>query len=146
VITACVCTNLRMTLRAINRLYDTVLRESGLTTTDYTILSRLASEGPMMVSQLAARLAMDRTTCTREIRPLVDAGLVQTGVGSDRRQRVLSLTRRGRAAYTRAHPLWEGVQARVREVFGPRQTDELLGSLRVLHGVGAEVLNAESRS
>jgi hypothetical protein len=65
----CVCTSLRMATRSVSRLYDRGLSHVGLRVTGYSILSRLAAEGPMPVGNLARRLAMEQTTCTREVAP-----------------------------------------------------------------------------
>ena len=80
----CVCATLRMATRAVARVYDQALEPHGLRTTEYSILSRLEVEGPAPVGQLAARLAMDRTTLAREAAPLVSAGLVTEEPGEDR--------------------------------------------------------------
>jgi len=52
----CVCATLRMATRAVARVYDGALEPHGLRTTQYSILSRLAVEGPAPVGRLAARL------------------------------------------------------------------------------------------
>lgn len=129
---ACVCTSLRMATRAVNRLYDRALSQVGLRVTAYSIMSRLAEEGPLSVSELAARLAMERTTCTREVAPLVDAGLVEITVGSDRRRRLLRLTRLGAHKRAAAYPVWERVQRMVADEFGDDDVADLLARLRRL--------------
>jgi DNA-binding MarR family transcriptional regulator len=131
-----VCTSLRMTTRSINRLYDRALSRAGVRVTGYSILSRLAEEGPMSVSRLAGRLAMERTTCTREVAPLVDAGLVDTAPGSDRRVRMLRLTELGARTRAEALPLWEGVQQRLADDFGGPDIAALLERLRRLQASG----------
>jgi DNA-binding MarR family transcriptional regulator len=125
----CVCTSLRMATRSVNRLYDRALSPAGLRVTGYSILSRLAEEGPLSISELAGRLAMDRTTCTREVTPLVRAGLVESTVGADRRRRLLRLTSMGARNRADAYPLWEGVQRMVAEEFGDADVTELLARL-----------------
>jgi len=130
--TTCVCTTLRMTTRSIARLYDDALAPAGLRTTEYSILARLHIDGPAPVGQLAHRLLMDRTTLAREVRPLVEAGLVQAAAGSDRRRRVLSITRAGTSRLRRARPLWEAAQDRIHERFGGGRTEGLLAELRGL--------------
>jgi DNA-binding MarR family transcriptional regulator len=131
----CVCATLRMATRAIARLYDTALAPTGLRTSQFSILARLADEGPSPVSWLAARLAMDRTTLAREARPLIEAGLVTDSPGADRRQRILALTDRGSDAFAAARPAWRGAQARVVELYGRERAGELLGELRDLLSV-----------
>ena len=66
-----------MASRVVTRHYDSALAPVGLSTSSYSILSRTAREGPLPLGALAARLAMDRTTLSRELAPLVDAGLVE---------------------------------------------------------------------
>jgi DNA-binding MarR family transcriptional regulator len=129
---ACVCSSLRMATRSVNRLYDRALSPAGLRVTGYSILSRLAEEGPLSIGELAGRLAMERTTCTREVAPLVEAGLVEGATGPDRRRRVLRLTGRGERKRAEAYPLWERVQRMVGDEFGDAEVADLLARLRRL--------------
>jgi DNA-binding MarR family transcriptional regulator len=129
---ACVCTSLRMATRSVNRLYDRALSPVGLRVTGYSIMSRLAEEGPLSISALAGRLAMERTTCTREVAPLVAAGLVEVTTGSDRRRRLVRLTDLGARKRAEAYPLWESVQRMVADEFGDADIADLLGRLRRL--------------
>jgi DNA-binding MarR family transcriptional regulator len=121
-----------MVTRSVNRLYDHALSEVGVRVTGYSVLSRLAEEGPLSISQLAGRLAMERTTCTREVAPLLDAGLVEMTTGSDRRVRILRLTESGARTRAAAYPLWEGVQRRLADDFGDTDIAALLERLRRL--------------
>jgi DNA-binding MarR family transcriptional regulator len=130
----CVCATLRMTTRAVARLYDQELAPLGLRTTQYSILARLEVEGPMPIGHLAARLAMDRTTLSREAAPLVRAGLVEEEAGEDRRRRMLTLSPEGRARLEAARPAWREAQRRVRAELGYDRVEELLGELRALLG------------
>jgi DNA-binding MarR family transcriptional regulator len=134
-----VCTSLRMATRSVSRLYDRALSRIGLRVTGYGILSRLAAEGPMPVGDLARRLAMERTTCTREVAPLIRSGLVEAAAGPDRRQRILRLTSLGEQKRADAYPIWERVQQEVAAEFGGAEVQELLIRLRRLIG-GSERL------
>ena len=128
------CTSLRMATRSVSRLYDRALSQAGLRVTGYSILCRLADEGPLSVGELAGRLAMERTTCTREVAPLVRAGLVEAAAGTDRRRRVLRLTSLGEQKCADAHPLWERVQLQVAAEFGGAEIEDLMIRLRRLTG------------
>jgi DNA-binding MarR family transcriptional regulator len=75
---------------------------------------------------------MDRTTCTRELAPLVSEGLVEIAAGSDRRHRLARLTSPGERKRSRAHQAWEQVQQAVADEFGEASTHELLTGLRRL--------------
>ncbi|MDX1594728.1 MAG: MarR family transcriptional regulator [Gammaproteobacteria bacterium] len=85
----------------------------------FTILANVVREGGLSISGLAERLEMDRTTLTRNLRPLVRAGWVLVATGSDRRQRAVGLTRAGREVHDRAYPLWQAAERRMREALGP---------------------------
>lgn len=62
----------------------------------YLLLSRLDNEGPMGVKALAASMGIDSSTVTRQVAPLVDAGLVKrTSHPEDGRAVVLQLSPRG---------------------------------------------------
>lgn len=139
---ACVCTSLRMVTRSVNRLFDRALSQAGLRVTGYSIMSRLAEEGQLSVSELAGRLAMERTTCTREVAPLVEAGLVEIAVGTDRRRRLLRLTNLGTTKRSEAYPLWEQVQRMVTDEFGDDDISDLLGRLRRLRESTDRLSNA----
>lgn len=115
-----------MATRSVNRLYDRALSPAGLRVTGYSILSRLDEEGPQSIGKLAERLGMERTTCTREVAPLVEAGLVEGMTGSDRRRRLMRLTSSGVRKRAEAYPLWERVQRMVADEFGDANVADLL--------------------
>ncbi|WP_049570806.1 MarR family winged helix-turn-helix transcriptional regulator [Streptomyces sp. SBT349] len=62
----------------------------------YLLLSRLAEEGPAGVKALAEGMGIDSSTVTRQVAPLVDAGLVRRAADpADGRAVVLQLSPRG---------------------------------------------------
>ncbi|MFF4173983.1 MarR family winged helix-turn-helix transcriptional regulator [Streptomyces sp. NPDC001744] len=64
----------------------------------YLLLNRLDQEGPTGVKALAAGMGIDSSTVTRQVAPLVDAGLVKrTSHPEDGRAVVLQLSPRGLA-------------------------------------------------
>jgi DNA-binding MarR family transcriptional regulator len=136
-----VCTTLRMATRSVTRLYDRALSRAGLRATGFAILSVLAAEESLSVSELAGRLAMDRTTCTRELAPLVSEGLIEIKAGSDRRHRLVQLTSLGEQKRWRARQAWAQVQKEVADEFGGASIDDLLAGLRRLLAT-SERLNA----
>ena len=127
-----------MATRAVARVYDQALAPHGLRTTQYSILARLDAEGPSSIGDLAARLAMDRTTLAREAAPLVRAGLVEETAGEDRRRRVLALSPKGLTSLETARPAWRAAQRRVRDELGYERTQGLLVELRALLGAVRE--------
>jgi DNA-binding MarR family transcriptional regulator len=108
----CACLNFRKASRAVTQLFDEVLRPSGLRSTQFVILVGIYLYGPVTSSDLARDLVMDRSSLTRNLRPLLSRRLVRHVQGKDRRKRPLSLTPRGKSKMLRAVPLWEQAQGR----------------------------------
>lgn len=115
----CACFSLRKATRAVTRLYDRALESTGLRITQFTLLVALSLSRQLTLGQVADRLAMDRTTLTRNVAPLERDGLVKSERGPDRRERYMRLTPAGRRALERALPLWRRAQARVLITIGP---------------------------
>ena len=127
---ACVCAAARMAARALTRVYDRALDPAGIRTSQFSILARLLEEGPLSVTHLAGRLAMDRTTLARDLRPLERRGLVSVTVGSDRRVRMAALTAAGHRLVDEVRPLWKEVQRDVRGELGDDRVARLMDELR----------------
>ena len=126
---ACACFNLRKAARSVTQLYDQILQPSGLRATQLSILVGAYSSESETISRLAETLVMDRTTLTRDLKPLEREGLVSVVPGEDRRTRVVTLTKQGRKAVEESLPLWQKAQARVIEGFGEDRFHALLSDL-----------------
>ena len=116
---SCSCFAVRRAARAITQHYDRQLRPSGLKSTQLALLTVLAVGGPSPLSQVADRLGTDRTTLTRNLRPLLGRGLVVSGTHLDRRVQLLEATPRGIAAARKALPLWRKAQRSVGGLLTP---------------------------
>jgi DNA-binding MarR family transcriptional regulator len=125
----CTCFNLRKASRAVTQLFDEKLKPSGLLVTQFTILVAVSNAGSGTMNDLAKGLVMDRTTLTRNLKPLERQGLIEIQPGKDQRVRVVSLTDAGRATLAKALPLWEQAQACVLEKMGQERWSALLSSL-----------------
>ena len=125
----CACFNLRRVTRAVTQVYDEYLRPTGLRVTQFTVLVALRNLHQSTVNQLADKLVVDRTTLTRNLRPLEDAGLVRTRQGEDRRVREIFLTNAGEAKLQEALPLWRDAQSQMRRALGRDRLERLLSDL-----------------
>ena len=114
----CACANLRRAARAVTQLYDDQLRSSGVRTTQFTLLRVLSRMSPLTQGSLGSVLCMDSTTLTRTLRPLIRSRWIAASPGTDRRERVLRLTPRGRKLLTEADPQWKRAQERLRKNLG----------------------------
>ena len=114
----CVCFHLRRSARTVTQFYDRTLAPTGLRATQFTLMTVIRRTGGLPFSSLADVLGMDRTTLTRNLRPLEREGLVKIESGSDRRVRLVRLTRLGERKQSEAQPLWAKAHARVSEGIG----------------------------
>ncbi len=125
----CTCFNLRKAARAVTQMYDEALQPSGLRATQFSLLSVVENNGPIGITQLARTLVTDRTTLTRNLKPLLSQELVQVVDDTDRRLRPIAVTSRGRDRLAQALPLWREVQSRLAKGFGHARWTGLLGDL-----------------
>lgn len=128
-IAGCTCDRLRKLARRLTQRYDAYLAPTGLRLTQYSLLAHLMRGGPATMSALAARLEMDRTTLTRNLKPLVDAGLVALDAGRDARERVVTISDRGQTVWRAAREQWRRAQEDVIQVLGVEQVTALHGAL-----------------
>jgi DNA-binding MarR family transcriptional regulator len=114
------CTNfkLRQLTRRVSQHYDRVVSACGLKTTQYSLLSHIEQLGPIRPSDLAAAMAMDASTLTRNLQSLVANGWAGIGPGADGRSRLVVATARGRAKRLEAQREWKRAQLGLNERLG----------------------------
>ncbi len=126
----CTSANLRKAARAVTQFYDESLKNSGLKSTQFSLLAAASVAGTMPITRLAEEMAMDRTTLTRNLKPLETEGLLQVEPGEDRRVRNVTVTPEGEAALERAAPMWREAQTRMIDKLGDERWGELLRQLQ----------------
>ena len=124
-VSGCTVFRLRKLTRRVTQHYDACLAPAGLRVTQYSLLSMLINHPPMTMSALADLMEMDRTTLTRNLRPLEAARYVETLPGADARTRVVAATDRGRNVWTEARSLWRRAQNEVNAALGLEAVHEL---------------------
>src|SRR5499433_567214 len=132
VVESCVCHKVRMAARAVTRAYDAALRPVGLRATQFAVLVAVATEGALSITALAESMGMDRSTLTRNVRPLAKDGLLTVGREGWHRSRTIEITERGRARVREALPLWERAQAALKRQLGEPQWTGVNQSLAAL--------------
>ncbi len=117
------CLNIRKSARAITKSYDACLEPSGIRSTQFSVLLALASSKCKTLTEIAETLVMDRTTLTRNLKPLEKRGFVKViQLKGDRRTKECIVTEKGQEVIDSAVPLWEKAQD---------DLDETIGSIRV---------------
>lgn len=133
----CACFNIRKSARVITQLYDEAMHPLGIRATQFTILAVVSHRGDITVTELADHLAMDRTTLTRNLRPLEKQGFIKAQQGEDRRTRMISLSKKGLNKLEKAIPLWKQAQKSVTGYLGINRFDKFLNELNYVEKMTA---------
>jgi DNA-binding MarR family transcriptional regulator len=121
----CACLSFRQAARMVTQLFDESLVPVGLLSTQLPILILLALNDSLAVTRLANLLVMDRTTLTKNLKPLQKRGLVRSVTGPDRRKTLLRITPAGEAKVARAHPYWSKAQMQIVHGLGAEQWEQM---------------------
>lgn len=127
---ACACFNFRKASRVVTQLFDEALAPSGLRSTQVVILMAVALNDGISVGDLADALVMDRTTLTRNLKPLEKQGFLVLGAANDRRKKLVSLRPGGAQALRKALPLWQHCQKLFVSELGATEWKRLERSLK----------------
>ena len=127
----CTCFRLRRAARQVSQIYDRELAAVDLSLNEYSIL-RQAERKARLLGELAESLGMERTTLTRNLKPLLDAGWLEESRGDDARQRFIAITATGRRRLASAKPLWQRAQQRIDSSFGSARAKRLREDLDLL--------------
>lgn len=121
------CTNfkLRQLNRVVTRHYDACVAVTGLRTTQLALLSHVVLLGPIRPSKLAKIMALDASTLTRNLQPLVSQGWLRQGPGQNARCRLVAATREGRTKRSEAQRAWQHAQRALHERLGIKRVAAL---------------------
>lgn len=125
----CTCFRMRGAARRVTQIYSRHLAPTGLKISQFSLLGFVAARGPVSITELSEMLSTDRTTLTRNLRPLLSSGIIERAAAGDRRRRELVATAAGRALFKRALPLWVEAEQEVRAAMGAKLTADLHGAL-----------------
>lgn len=130
----CCCFGLRKATRAVTQFYDRHLEPAGIRATQFTLLITLSSSAGKTLTEMAEDLVMDRTTLTRNLKPLEKAGFITIVRLSDRRSKGYTLTDLGKQAIEKGVPLWKKAQNQIESKMGNDRYHRLLTELDAVRG------------
>ena len=134
--TSCLCANTRRAARLLTLHYDAELGKAGLSAAQFELLS-LLSYGERNGRGIAAALALDTTTVSRNLKPLLADGLVAaSNAPDDARLLLYRLTAAGKARLRKAQPLWQRAQTAIESRLA-LPTNGVLHSLQALSSAAA---------
>jgi len=129
---SCVNFNIRKAMRAVSKHYDKIMAPSGLRGTQFTILTVLTRANDLTITELSDYLVMDRTTLTRNFKPLVNEGYLKILTGlEDMRSRRIRLTDAGKKAQQTAMPYWQKAQDEMVAFMGKTTARQLISNLQI---------------
>ena len=114
------CSNfkLRQLMRRVSQHYDAELGKAGLKTTQYSLLTHVDRLGPLRPGELAHSMSIDASTMTRNLKPLVAAGLISVAPGSDGRSQSVAITESGRSKRHDGQRYWKAAQDGLDDLLG----------------------------
>jgi DNA-binding MarR family transcriptional regulator len=129
----CLCLRVQRAARALARRFDNALRPLELTNGQFSMMMALNRPKPAHMAEVASLLAMDRTTLTAALKPLVRRGWVAGDVDhEDELGRQLSLTTAGLWVLFAEERIWKREHAAIERLLPDADADRLRADLRVL--------------
>lgn len=122
------CMNLsyRKAARVITQIYDRELADCGIKCTQFSILRATYFRKQTTNAELQTVLVLNQTTLSRGLKPLIRDGLIEVTPGEDKRQKILSLTAKGKKLYSQAEKRWQDAQAIILDKFGQETIDQMI--------------------
>ena len=121
----CYCLASRRGARYLTRLYERHLAPSGMTSSQFSILSFLDHTPDMTVADLAHAMEMERTTLVRTLKPMKDLGWIEEGAEKVGRAVILGITRAGLEKLRQSRPLWQAAQKAFEQDVGKEAASQL---------------------
>jgi DNA-binding MarR family transcriptional regulator len=124
----CTCSKLRRLTRRVTAVYDRELAAAGLRLTQFSLLATLQREveAEIVLTDFADRMDMDRSTLTRNLKPLVQRGWVEVvAAGHDGRMRLARITIEGEEVLRLGAPHWSRAQHVVNQTLGTHTSAQL---------------------
>lgn len=127
---SCLATRVRQLSRIVTRIYDDAMRPLGITASQYTLLTQLASRDGITAVEIGHELDIEKSTLSRNLKRLLALGHLSMDPPAGRRGRGLHLTPKGQAVLKEAYPIWQDAQKRSTAAMGAESRAVLDGLLQ----------------
>ena len=128
----CHPTLLRKAYRKASSRYDDLLAPLGINIGQFSLLRNIRRMAPVSLTDLGARVELDRSTVGRNSKVLERMGLIATLPGKDKREAMLTVTGKGHDILAAGAPFWDQAQREFEARLGPgnmKILNDLLSSL-----------------
>jgi DNA-binding MarR family transcriptional regulator len=109
----CVCYEFRKTARFVINYYDTALKDADLKSNQFIILVAVAYLKSPNFKTLAEFVGIDQSTLARNLTTVENQKLVSVRTGKNRREKLITLTKKGEQKVVKSFPLWKKAQGRI---------------------------------
>ena len=109
-----------------------MLKDLGISVSQYFLLVNLARMETASTSELAERVNLDRSTLVRNLKPLLERGLILDFAREGARSHKFAVSEIGQALLEKGMPQWEHAQETVKSYLSQEDTETLLRLLRKL--------------
>ena len=114
----CLGGRVRKLNRMITAIYDRALAESGVKTSQFSVLVAVANRGTVQPAELTKILQIDESTICRNVERMRARGWLRLEDGEDRRSHLIALTAAGEATIRKSLPGWRRAQEEVTRRLG----------------------------
>jgi DNA-binding MarR family transcriptional regulator len=115
----CLLMRTRLVSRVVTSIYDEALRPFGIVSPQFALLLVIAKIGPASRAEIGRFHRQDRSTLTRNVKPMLSAGWIEEVQDGERgRARRIAVTNAGRRLLQEAAPAWRSAQRRTRAKLG----------------------------
>jgi DNA-binding MarR family transcriptional regulator len=123
----CLSVRVRRLGRLITRIYDAALYPHGVGIAQLNLLSAIAASGGARAVELARILELEKSTLSRDLKRMEDAGWIRIASPAD--GRVVTLTPSGSRLLLDVREAWEKAQAAAEEELGQATYAQLRNAL-----------------
>lgn len=137
IVRTCLCQRIQRAGRIIGRRFDEAFRSLGINNWQFSVLVALRQLRSPTIGELAETLGMDRTTLTKNLKPLSRRELLRVSTDEhDARARRVALTKAGEEILADAKDGWHQAQRAVTAGIPPEEFAQLTASLERFQGTG----------
>lgn len=122
----CLALRWRQANRVLTQIYDQNMSGQGIKITQFAILRTVYYMGEATNSSLQNVLVLDQTTLSRNLKPLIRDGYLETRPGRDKREKILQLTESGKELFLNASQDWHETQQQLKASLGTELVEQLL--------------------
>ena len=115
----CLLMRTRLVSRVVTSIYDEALRPFGIVSPQFALLLVIANSGPASRAEIGRFHRQDRSTLTRNVKPMLSAGWIEEVQDGERsRARRIAVTKAARRLLQEAAPAWRSTQRLTKAKFG----------------------------